>query len=107
MIGLTAALGVAACGQTSSGNPANAAEQFYASKTVTIVVGSGAGGGFDTTAALSLATSAGTSPATQRWPVLFEKTACAVTFFATPSRPAEKGSFLTITVAYETAFAMI
>ncbi len=51
-IGLTAALGAAACGQTSSGNPGSAVEQFYASRTVTIVVGSGAGGGFDTTARL-------------------------------------------------------
>src|SRR5437773_2582825 len=43
---------LAACGQTSSGNQGSAAEQFYRSKTVTIIVGSGAGGGFDTTARL-------------------------------------------------------
>jgi tripartite-type tricarboxylate transporter receptor subunit TctC len=52
IIGLTAAVGAAACGQTSSESPASAVEQFYATKTVTIVVGSDAGGGFDTTARL-------------------------------------------------------
>jgi tripartite-type tricarboxylate transporter receptor subunit TctC len=43
---------VAACGQTASRGQASPAEQFYAGKTLTIVVGSGAGGGFDTTARL-------------------------------------------------------
>lgn len=52
IIGVTAALGVTACGRTSSGTPGSAGELFYAGKTVTIVVGSGAGGGFDTTARL-------------------------------------------------------
>ena len=52
IIGVTAALALAPCGQTSSGNPDSTAEEFYAGKMVTIVVGSGAGGGFDTTARL-------------------------------------------------------
>ena len=47
-----AALVVVACGQPSSGNQSGAAEPSYAGRTVTIVVGSGAGGGFDTTARL-------------------------------------------------------
>jgi tripartite-type tricarboxylate transporter receptor subunit TctC len=48
----TAAVAAAACGQTSTPRQGSAAEQFYAGKTLTIVVGSGAGGGFDTTARL-------------------------------------------------------
>src|SRR5687768_16382821 len=52
IVGWTAALCVAACSQTSSGEPPAAAEQFYSGRTLTIVVGSGAGGGFDTTARL-------------------------------------------------------
>jgi tripartite-type tricarboxylate transporter receptor subunit TctC len=43
-------LATAACGRTD--NSATAPEEFYRGKTVTIVVGSGAGGGFDTTARL-------------------------------------------------------
>src|SRR5687768_955579 len=44
--GVTLSLLLASCGQTSSDGP------FYSGKTVSIVVGSGAGGGFDTTARL-------------------------------------------------------
>lgn len=42
----------AACGRTESGAATTTADAFYAGKTLTIVVGSGAGGGFDTTARL-------------------------------------------------------
>jgi tripartite-type tricarboxylate transporter receptor subunit TctC len=45
-IAATWSLLLVACGQTSSDGP------FYSGKTVSIVVGSGAGGGFDTTARL-------------------------------------------------------
>jgi len=51
-IGVTAALALVACGQASSQGQGGAADQFYSGKTLTIVVGSGAGGGFDTTARL-------------------------------------------------------
>jgi tripartite-type tricarboxylate transporter receptor subunit TctC len=47
-----AALWLTACGRTSTGSQGDAAGQFYSGKTLTIVVGSGAGGGFDTTARL-------------------------------------------------------
>ena len=52
--GVCAALCLAACGQTDSEAPAGplAASDFYRGKTVSIIVGSGAGGGFDTTARL-------------------------------------------------------
>jgi tripartite-type tricarboxylate transporter receptor subunit TctC len=53
-LGLAAALCLAACGQSDS--PATAGQStagdFYRGKTVSIIVGSGAGGGFDTTARL-------------------------------------------------------
>lgn len=42
------AAATAACGGSTAGTPV----EFYAGKTVTIIVGSGAGGGFDTTARL-------------------------------------------------------
>ena len=51
--GLAAAILVASCGQASS--PASdqpSSADFYRGKTISIVVGSGAGGGFDTTARL-------------------------------------------------------
>jgi tripartite-type tricarboxylate transporter receptor subunit TctC len=49
---LVAALTGAACGQTAPRGEGSAAQQFYSGKTLIIVVGSGAGGGFDTTARL-------------------------------------------------------
>ncbi|HEY6361297.1 MAG TPA: tripartite tricarboxylate transporter substrate-binding protein [Vicinamibacterales bacterium] len=48
-VALWAAVWAVACGQTQS---ADEAGQFYRGKVVSIVVGSGAGGGFDTTARL-------------------------------------------------------
>ena len=45
------ALGVAACSR-SDGGAAQPAAEFYRGRTVSIIVGSGAGGGFDTTARL-------------------------------------------------------
>jgi tripartite-type tricarboxylate transporter receptor subunit TctC len=55
-LGLAGALLVASCGQTESSAAASAdhsaAGDFYRGKTVSIIVGSGAGGGFDTTARL-------------------------------------------------------
>lgn len=41
-----------ACGQTGSAGDAGSASDFYRGKTLSIIVGSGAGGGFDTTARL-------------------------------------------------------
>jgi tripartite-type tricarboxylate transporter receptor subunit TctC len=54
LCGALAAVAVAACGQPSSTAPQgqSAASDFYRGKTVSIIVGSGAGGGFDTTARL-------------------------------------------------------
>ncbi|MET0215028.1 MAG: tripartite tricarboxylate transporter substrate-binding protein [Vicinamibacterales bacterium] len=54
LCGALAALALTACGQPSSTVPRgqSAATDFYRGKTVSIVVGSGAGGGFDTTARL-------------------------------------------------------
>jgi tripartite-type tricarboxylate transporter receptor subunit TctC len=49
---LSLARAAAACERASSGESAESAETFYRDKTITIVVGSGAGGGFDTTARL-------------------------------------------------------
>ena len=40
------------CGQTRSGDAPVSASEFYRGKTVSVIVGSGAGGGFDTTARL-------------------------------------------------------
>jgi tripartite-type tricarboxylate transporter receptor subunit TctC len=45
-------VGQAGCGESRSSNDAVPATEFYRGKTVSIVVGSGAGGGFDTTARL-------------------------------------------------------
>jgi tripartite-type tricarboxylate transporter receptor subunit TctC len=54
LCGVLAAVALTACGQPSSTVPRgqSAATDFYRGKTVSIVVGSGAGGGFDTTARL-------------------------------------------------------
>lgn len=50
VLGLSAALFLVACGRSPS--PGEAPDAFYSGKTVSITVGSGAGGGFDTTARL-------------------------------------------------------
>lgn len=56
ILGVSAALCLAACGQSPSGDATAGsplpAGEFYRGNTVSIVVGSGAGGGFDTTARL-------------------------------------------------------
>jgi tripartite-type tricarboxylate transporter receptor subunit TctC len=54
VLGLVSALVVAACGRAAQppGESASAPQDFYRGKTVRIVVGSGAGGGFDRTARL-------------------------------------------------------
>src|SRR5688500_17584507 len=52
LLGLSGALLLAACGSASPANDATEAAAFYRGKTVSIIVGSGAGGGFDTTARL-------------------------------------------------------
>src|SRR5262245_62190284 len=49
LVALAAAVCLSACGRTLSPEEAG---QFYRGKTVSIIVGSGAGGGFDTTARL-------------------------------------------------------
>ncbi|MBI4888336.1 MAG: hypothetical protein HY824_14675 [Acidobacteria bacterium] len=53
-LAVAVAIAPAACGRTESGAPTvhSAAADFYGGRTVSIVVGSGAGGGFDTTARL-------------------------------------------------------
>jgi tripartite-type tricarboxylate transporter receptor subunit TctC len=51
-LSLLAAVLVAACGGSGSGITSSTPEDFYAGQTVSIIVGSGAGGGFDTTARL-------------------------------------------------------
>ena len=51
-VGLVAVLLVASCGQSEIGTAQSPAGDFYRGKTVSIIVGSGAGGGFDTTARL-------------------------------------------------------
>ena len=51
LLGLSAALLLASCG-SSSPPDRTAAAAFYSRKTLSIIVGSGAGGGFDTTARL-------------------------------------------------------
>jgi tripartite-type tricarboxylate transporter receptor subunit TctC len=52
LCGLAAALAVAACGRSGSAADGAQAGEFYRGKTLSIIVGSGAGGGFDTTARL-------------------------------------------------------
>src|SRR5512146_3069964 len=59
LLGLLGALLLTACGSSSPASPAGsipndaaAADGFYRGRTVSIIVGSGAGGGFDTTARL-------------------------------------------------------
>ena len=54
LCGALATVALAGCGQQSSTVPQgqSAATDFYRGKTISIVVGSGAGGGFDTTARL-------------------------------------------------------
>ena len=49
---LVAVLCLAACGQSESADSGGSGADFYRGKTVSIIVGSGAGGGFDTTARL-------------------------------------------------------
>jgi len=49
---IAAACATASCGQTGAAGDAGGAPEFYRGKTLSIVVGSGAGGGFDTTARL-------------------------------------------------------
>jgi tripartite-type tricarboxylate transporter receptor subunit TctC len=49
---LSAALALAACGASEPGSAGSSAGDFYRGQTVSIIVGSGAGGGFDTTARL-------------------------------------------------------
>ena len=51
-VGLVAAVLVASCGQPDVETAQSPAGDFYRGKTVSIIVGSGAGGGFDTTARL-------------------------------------------------------
>ena len=51
MCGLVAALFLAGCGQSRPADESGGAV-FYRGKTISIVVGSGAGGGFDTTVRL-------------------------------------------------------
>lgn len=53
LAGLAAALSLTACGQTeSTAGSGQSAADFYRGRTISIIVGSGAGGGFDTTARL-------------------------------------------------------
>ncbi len=49
---ITAASVTVSCGQTGSAGDAGSVSEFYRGKTLSIIVGSGAGGGFDTTARL-------------------------------------------------------
>lgn len=49
-VAFASALTVASCGGGNAGDPPVPAAEFYRGKTVSIIVGSGAGGGFDTTA---------------------------------------------------------
>jgi tripartite-type tricarboxylate transporter receptor subunit TctC len=49
---LVAALGVSACARSDPASTGRPAAEFYRGRTVSIIVGSGAGGGFDTTARL-------------------------------------------------------
>ena len=51
-LGLAAVFCAVSCGQSDVETTVSASGDFYRDKTVSIIVGSGAGGGFDTTARL-------------------------------------------------------